>query len=241
MPVTNSQRVPGKSEGDSLTSLWPYDSAMSLEVAMWVTAAATVVLAAFAVVTAWFARKAFLKQSEEVAAIEQQVSDQKDLAASQAEMLGLQAGELRRAAAERDREALERRRAQAAGVYVWEASTQAEVGGHAIPELTVEVYIRNRSEQPVYDLRVEWHILTADFSEFVEESSYHEPILMPGAETRNRPAGELADPSDATAVVTFRDRVGVWWRAWPDGRLEDLPADPIDGAPVPETAPEMGQ
>jgi membrane protein implicated in regulation of membrane protease activity len=39
---------------------------MSLEVAAWVTAIATAVLAVFAVVTAWYARKAFREQSQEV-------------------------------------------------------------------------------------------------------------------------------------------------------------------------------
>ena len=89
---------------------------MSLEVATWVTAIATVVLAISASLRRKFAWDALQKQSAEVKAIEQQVSDQKDLAASQAEMLQLQAGELRRAAADRDREALERRRSRAAGL-----------------------------------------------------------------------------------------------------------------------------
>jgi hypothetical protein len=40
------------------------------------TAVGTLVLAAFAIVTAWYARSAFLKQSQEVAAIERQVADE---------------------------------------------------------------------------------------------------------------------------------------------------------------------
>jgi hypothetical protein len=48
---------------------------MSLIFATQLTAMATAVLAAFAVVTAWYARWAFLKQSQEVRAIEQQVQD----------------------------------------------------------------------------------------------------------------------------------------------------------------------
>jgi hypothetical protein len=48
---------------------------MSEILAEQLTALATVVLAVFAIVTAWYARHAFLKQSQEVRAIEQQVTD----------------------------------------------------------------------------------------------------------------------------------------------------------------------
>ena len=58
------------------------------------TAIATVVLAVFAIVTAWYARRAFLKQSEEVRAIEQQVTDGQELARQQAELLKIQSGQL---------------------------------------------------------------------------------------------------------------------------------------------------
>jgi polysaccharide deacetylase 2 family uncharacterized protein YibQ len=55
------------------------------------TAAGTIVLAAFAIVTAWYARQAFLKQSQEVRAIERQVSDGQELARQQAELLKVHA------------------------------------------------------------------------------------------------------------------------------------------------------
>src|ERR1700722_15470350 len=55
-----------------------------------VTAAGTVVLAIFAIVTAWYARNAFREQSREVAAIEQQVKDGHDLAEQQAKLLKVQ-------------------------------------------------------------------------------------------------------------------------------------------------------
>lgn len=35
--------------------------------------------------------------------------------------------------------------------------------------------------------------------------------------------GDLVGPSDATAVATFRDRAGTWWRTEPNGHLEELP------------------
>ena len=52
-----------------------------------ITAIATAVLAVFAIVTAWYARRAFLKQSQEVSAIERQVKDQEKLTSQQAELL----------------------------------------------------------------------------------------------------------------------------------------------------------
>jgi hypothetical protein len=45
------------------------------------------VLAVFAIVAAWYARKAFLKQSQEVAAVERQVTDGQELTSQQAELL----------------------------------------------------------------------------------------------------------------------------------------------------------
>jgi hypothetical protein len=70
---------------------------MSLEAATWVTAAATVILAVFAVVTARYARRAYVAQSA-------QLDDQRK--------------ELQQAAAGRDRDAAERHRAQALQVYL---------------------------------------------------------------------------------------------------------------------------
>ena len=59
-----------------------------------ITAVATAVLAVFAIVTTAYARKAFLKQSQAVVAIEQQVSDQKDVTAQQAELIEIQSDRL---------------------------------------------------------------------------------------------------------------------------------------------------
>ena len=112
------------------------------------TAAGTVVLAVFAIVTSWYARRAFLKQSQEVAAIERQVADEQELtrqqgelitiqtgqlealrgqleeqrkaSGAQAEVLGLQAAELRESLAERTRQAEQARSAQATRVFLTE-------------------------------------------------------------------------------------------------------------------------
>jgi hypothetical protein len=45
---------------------------MSLLLATWITAGATAVLALFAIVTAWYAREAFRKQSAEVKLLQEQ-------------------------------------------------------------------------------------------------------------------------------------------------------------------------
>ena len=63
--------------------------------AAWITAVATGLLAILAILTAWYARRAFLKQSEEVRAIEQQVHDQEELTRQQAELLKVQSGQLK--------------------------------------------------------------------------------------------------------------------------------------------------
>jgi hypothetical protein len=56
------------------------------------TAIGTAVLAVFAIVTAVYARKAFLKQSQEVAAIERQVADEQELTRQQAKLIEIQTG-----------------------------------------------------------------------------------------------------------------------------------------------------
>jgi hypothetical protein len=123
---------------------------MSLIFATQLTAVATAVLAVFAIFTAWYARRAFLKQSQEVRAIESQVKDQQEVTrqqaellkiqsgqlelqhqqfedqiranAMQAEVLELQASELRGSLDERKREAAQFRSAQAARIFVSQAN-----------------------------------------------------------------------------------------------------------------------
>jgi len=119
---------------------------MSSDLSAEITAIATALLAVLAVATAWYARRAFLKQSQEVRAIEQQVKDEQELTKQQAELVKvqsdqlelsrqqfdeqrqinarqagvfeLQSTELRESLAERKHEAEQRRSAQAARVFV---------------------------------------------------------------------------------------------------------------------------
>ncbi len=148
------------------------------------TAIGTVVLAVFAVVTAWYARKAFREQSREVAAIEQQVKDEQEVTRQQVELLKIQDGQLRvlrdqledqrkastaqakvlelqaaelgESLEERKRQAESRQRAQAVRVTAWFALDPD-------PLRTVNVgpqwkaLVRNASTDPVFDVRVFFH------------------------------------------------------------------------------------
>jgi hypothetical protein len=67
---------------------------MSLNLSGEITAVATAVLAFFAIVTPFYAVRAFRKQAQEVRAIEQQVKDQEELTRQQAELLKIQSGQL---------------------------------------------------------------------------------------------------------------------------------------------------
>jgi hypothetical protein len=138
------------------------------------------------------------------------------------------------------REAEDRRRAQAVMVYLWQ---DANLTGDQ--SLTgVRLSLRNTSNQPVYDLRIGWLLHGGFFTHA------RRPVLMPGADTRT----ELdyitgATTGKAAAVALFRDRAGVWWRTWTNGRYEEVdePAsetdpyrEPSDGEPATETAPDVG-
>jgi hypothetical protein len=202
---------------------------MSLEVATWVTAIATAVLAVFAVVTAWYARKAFREQAREVAAIEQQVSDQKELTARQTELLKVQTDQLDLQHRQFEREQSDRRRAQASGIYVT-VSLRGEglnepaprVAGEPGPVLVVRV--ENTSRQPVYELVIHWRRSGV---------SWDQPdvadVLRPQtfvSRTRSFADGlpAIVDRTLYSAVIRFRDAAGVHWLLRPDGQLTEEPA-----------------
>jgi hypothetical protein len=153
-------------------------------------AVATAILALFAIVTAWYARRAFLKQSREVAAVERQVADGQEVARQQAELLRVHSGqlELQRRQFERDQD--ERRRSQASRVFVWtergydERFPDATASGD---HDTLTVYVTNTSQQPVYDLAISWHLGDAPWE---TDGKDEESVLMPGSQwgvTRNLP------------------------------------------------------
>ena len=166
---------------------------MSSDLSAEITAIATAVLAVFAIVTAFFARQAFRKQSQEVRAIERQVKDQHELTRQQAELLKVQSGqlelqrqqlddqrkastdqakvlklqadELRESLAARQRAAEEQRKAQASKVFIVEAEglSRPPSGPPAIPFVVARAV--NSSDQPVYDAEFYWRRGSASHGE----------------------------------------------------------------------------
>ena len=151
---------------------------MSLIFATQLTAMATAVLAVFAIVTAWYARRAFLKQSQEVRAIEKQVTDQEALTRQQAELLKLQSGqldlqreqlddrrkanalqaeELRESLAERARQRRLAEREQANAVeFAWWPSSHVLItgsaGGNANVQGAAVLVVRNASRRRIINV-----------------------------------------------------------------------------------------
>jgi hypothetical protein len=183
------------------------------------TAIATVVLAVFAIVTAWYARKAFLKQSKEVtdqagmlAVQSAQLEEQKTINAQQIEVLTLQAAELRESYFERKREKAAREEAQAARVFA---------GAPKAPGLMVNPYVKNASDFPVYNAQL-WYIIPGSPPE-----PEHIGMVMPD-EMRSgdmRTFNDVQDAIDGT-VLTFRDAAGLHWIRLPDGELTAKPFPP---------------
>lgn len=222
---------------------------MSLELATWVTAVATVLLAFGATITARFAYLALQKQSAEVKAIEQQVTDQRELTAKQADLLKIQSEqlELQRRQFERDQD--ERHRAQAVQIYMWQIVGPVEVNGETTPESKVVAYVRNASPLPIHELIFHWEAYTGDPNPGIGETFSDDAALMPGSTARAIWPEELGSPyllEDTDAVAIFRDHAGVWWRTGPKGHLEELPGPPVltyqyyDEPPCWEVVPYVG-
>ena len=212
-----------------------------LTVATWIGAIATLGLLIGAIVTVYYAKKAFGEQARSVAKQSDQLNVQRQqmrlqLAANarQARVLDLQASELRESLARLEREAAERRRAQASQVLFWDerlpadpaitsaigyaGAAEAIDGGQHRP--VAVAHVKNNSPLPVSRLEFRWHLGIVRIGQPDQLSQ-----LLPGAEEQStRPV----DPGDGElryeAVLTFRDAAGVTWRRTPDGSLEELPA-----------------
>jgi hypothetical protein len=204
---------------------------MSVDLSGEITAIATAVLAVFAIVTAWYARRAFLKQSKEVSDQAEmlrvqsgQLAEQRKINAEQVKVLALQADELRESLAERKREAYDRKRAQASRVFIEEErhsyinDRQVITGGSA----WIGLKVMNGSDEPVYEAELRWHLGTAPHGD-----PDPEPIgtVMPHQDVAKR----RVFPQDANleicgAILTFRDAAGIKWTRSPDGDLTEQPS-----------------
>jgi hypothetical protein len=173
---------------------------MSLLFATQLTAIATAVLAVFAILTAFYARQAFRKQSREVAILTEQ----------------------------NEREILDRRRDQASRVFIWaEADTGPDRQDQTVPGLVT--HVRNASDRPVYDglIRIrdasrpiEVRPFTSAFPVLMPGDQvdtahgFTEPVPVPLF---------WRDNSRFQAAVRFRDAAGVHWRLGTDGQSAEQP------------------
>lgn len=202
---------------------------MSIAVPTWIGAAATVVLAVGAIITAIFAVKAFRKQAEELDVIQSQAKDQQALIEQQAEMiqvqsgqfeiqrrqfddqqlananhaavLELQANELSESLAERQRDRQERHRDQATRIF---AHTDTIDGRPAL----YRVQVTNASDRPIYNLIVTLHCLRGTEPAIYSFDSETWTALLPGAVAK-LPADGDGIPWDAPTGPG-----GVWSKAW---------------------------
>jgi hypothetical protein len=176
----------------------------------WIAAITTGGLLIGAAFTVYFARKAFIAQS-------QQLKDQQQINVKQTVLLDLQVQELQASLEERKREDAERRRAQASLVFTWEELATVQSIGTGSAEV-ITVFVKNTSEQPIYDLRFTWAADRARYDPTVRAKP-----LMPGdGDSDFRPMPVGAEHAAFGAAVIFRDRNYFWWRVRPNGRLDDL-------------------
>ncbi len=201
---------------------------MSLIAAAQITAVATAALALFAIVTAWYARKAFRGQSQEVGLLQEQLDDQRKVNEKQTGVLELQAQELRESLEERKRESEQGRMAQASRVFIWQEYLAADprvskttaymeaLGGAEQQDTPVAVaHVKNSSDQPIYKLNFSWYLGSTPQGGYDRETP-----LMPGDEDTNiKPVPPGASRSAFGAAVLFRDAAGVRWLRRPDGEL----------------------
>lgn len=201
---------------------------MSLIFATQLAAVATAALAVFAIVTAYYAPKAFRSQSKEVSdqaemlkvqaemlkVQSEQFAEQQEIYAEQIRVLKLQAAELRESLDERKREAEQRRSAQAAKVFmsqdIGEIFRQEDDDG---PEsISVSVTVVNTSDRPIYDTGLDWR--PRRYDDFIPERL---GTIMPGRETmRRRYFPPDFGVTACGAVLIFRDAAGVTWKALTD-------------------------
>ncbi len=184
--------------------------------AAWSTAAATGVLALFAVVTAWYARKAFKEQSHEVRLLQQQAD--------------VQQVELKRTDDER-------RRAQAVCVYV---TGIPRLPDHSHPHVNavrfqtrapaVDAEVHNMSTQPIYGVKIHW----IDLDSNVQMGDADRiGVVGPGSyKSTSRSVPDGVHPYRLCPILAFRDAAEQRWTRTRAGHL--APIDPAlrDGSPL---------
>jgi DNA-binding transcriptional regulator YhcF (GntR family) len=116
------------------------------------------------------------------------------------------------------REGTERRRDQASRVFIRPQIRQAAESG---ARATIMAQVVNASDQPVHDLKINWHSGGAGWGHpGIEDRG----TLMPhDVLTTQRDFPADANFEVSGAVITFRDAAGVSWLRKPDGELTEWP------------------
>lgn len=216
--------------------------------ATWFTAIATGILAIFAVVTAWYARKAFREQSEEVRTLKAQLEDQEGLNAKQTPVLELQAKELQESIEERRRDRAEKERRQAIQVAAWMLVEQEDERGRhevdlddfsAFDDASMRVYgiVQNASDEPIWDVIVKVPIFVEkdkESDELKPIDAEDEIISIGPHETRRSEITSMTMPFNRYPLrVEFRDNAGRDWSRDDRGRLHrGRRSEPTSEAPA---------
>lgn len=204
------------------------------DIPTWITGIGTVLLVAFAVITAYYARQAFRKQSQEVsdqakmlAVQSEQLSEQRKINVEQTKVLALQASELDESLKERKREAEQRRRAQASRVFFkadWYPVEEDKIG--------VRVQVVNSSDQPVYIASLSWHPGSDELSEPRLLSTIRPEAQRDPTDSSiylwHLPSG--TDMTSSEAVLTFRDASGIIWTRTSGVVLTELAPEEVENS-----------
>jgi hypothetical protein len=183
---------------------------MSLIFATQLTAVATVILAVFAIITGFYAVRAFRKQSQEVShqaemlrVQSEQLTDQRAVNAEQLRVLALQAEELRASLAER-------RSAQASMVFITTdtgsdpgvGQVQRNVSGPG-PEV-ITVHVKNASDRPIYSAELIWDDGSSQLADLAARSHSERlpAVIMPGEDSFHR---KESGAGTRAVVLRFRD------------------------------------
>ena len=182
------------------------DTPWSIIVPTWIGALATAGLLLGAIFTVRYARRAFEKQSSQLA--DQQAINEKLRAVAD-----LQVKDLQESLDERQRDRKERRRAQAANVYV---VITGILGAGSQTHATADV--TNASTWPIYDIAAQWHTSQQSFGSEKTKSQ-----LAPEETARFSEEWAAADGISGLGVaIDFRDAAGAHWRTTDRGQLTEL-------------------
>jgi hypothetical protein len=171
----------------------------------WLTAAGTLALALFAIVTAWYARQAFRNQAAEVSLLQQQ--------------------------AEADQTS--RRRERAAMAFITTEFDRGLPDGPdvIIPRgASITATLHNSGRQPVYDTRIHW-VDTRTVVQSGAETMLG-TIAPRSQRDANRELPQGMTESLLIPVAYFRDAAGIRWTLLGDGELDEVDATFPAGAPL---------